>query len=186
MALPDDFWITEQQELAALLLKHLLASALKGAETALAVLEEDAGIGVDWGLVNEAARDWAKRASLQLAGDIGETSRRFTTQTIADWIESGAPLDDLIGQLEPMFGKVRAEMVASTEVTRAFAEGNRTTWKESGVVDGMRWMASEDELMCPICGDLAGKVDTLDGDFDGNGPPPAHPRCRCYLQPVVN
>jgi hypothetical protein len=39
------------------------------------------------------------------------------------------------------------------------------------------WLASQDELVCPICGPLHGKR-------RGQGwtePPPAHPNCRCAV-----
>lgn len=138
-------------------------------------------VGVDWGLVNEAALEWAKRVSPELARTITETSRRFVMQAMSEWISSGKPKAELIDTLTPMFGKVRAQMIGTTEITRAYAEGNRVTWKESGVVDGIRWMVARDEVVCPICGDLDGEV----LEMDSSNLPPAHVNCRCYTQPVV-
>jgi hypothetical protein len=82
-------------------------------------------------------------------------------------------------------------------VTRAFAEGNREVWMKAGA-DGMTWMTAQDELVCDICGDLAGTTVGVKDEFnwegrpDGGdvasfqGIPPSHPRCRCYLQPQIN
>ena len=81
-----------------------------------------------------------------------------------------------------MFGERRAELIASTEVTRAYAEGNVAGWRASGMADrepeqkppyhpGCRcwlvlqmnadgswdyvWRTATDEIVCPECGDLA-------------------------------
>ena len=183
VALPDDFWAGEEDELVDILMRHLYAGAVSAGQSALAGLGE--AVSVDFELVNETVRVWAKDMSLDLVKGITETSRTFTTDAISKWVDSGAELGKLGEALEPMFGPVRSEMIASTEVTRAFAEGNRAAWQASGVVDGQRWRTAVDERVCPVCGPLHNKTDKVDGDFDGLGPP-AHPRCRCWTQPVVN
>ena len=83
-----------------------------------------------------------------------------------------------------MFGEIRAEMIAITEATRAFSEGNIQEWLASGVVDGIKWMTAEDELVCPICEPLDGKEGSLTDGIEGLKPP-AHVRCRCWLEPVM-
>jgi len=184
MPLPTDaFWSAAEKELLDILVSHLMASAKVGGQQALAGLGE--GVSVDFALVNRAVEKWAREMGLELVKGINDTSRKAATQAIADWIDSGAAIDDLMALLEPWFGATRAEMIAVTEVTRAFAEGNVAAWRESGVVDRVKWQTAVDELVCPICGPLAGTTDTLDGDFGGVGHPPAHVRCRCWLLPVV-
>lgn len=183
-AIPEDFWQGEEEELATILERHLLRAAQAAGLAAVTDLAEV--VSVDFGLVNEAVREWSRTMSLDLVKGITETSRKFTTDAIGAWIESGEPLGKLSKALEPMFGPVRAEMVASSEITRAFQQGNVAAWKESGVVDGIRWQAVGDELVCEICGPLHNQTDALDGDFGGVGQPPAHPRCRCYCKPLVN
>lgn len=187
----DGFWDGERELLIRILLPLIKAAALAGAHSALGGLS----VGVDWNLINRAVLAWVNRYVVNLAEGITQTSKRFVWSSIAEWIESGEPMSELIKTLTPMFGPVRAEMIGVTEVTRAFAEGNMAAWKESGVVDGVRWMTGEDDLVCEICLPLEGTV----ADFGGNGfttetgedalgldSPPAHVRCRCYLQPVVS
>ena len=100
--------------------------------------------------------------------------------------------------LEATFGADRALLIAQTETTRSAAEGTRHGYKESGVVEAMVWHTVNDERVCPICGELHGKVVGLDGNFWDALPdnlklrykrtfqgPPAHPRCRCRLKPRV-
>jgi SPP1 gp7 family putative phage head morphogenesis protein len=184
------FWESEEDELYQLLRPLLTDTALAGARLALDGLLE-IGVGVDWALVNQAVVDWAKHYSYGLVRGITETTRSFLQDEVSTWLTSGEPLQTLIDAIEPMFGVVRSEMIAVTEVTRSYAQGNMETWRESGVVDSKRWFTAEDELVCPICGALAGEVADLEsGQFDiGDGEyvdgPPAHVNCRCTLQPVL-
>lgn len=171
--------------------RMLLRAVLSGSETGQGQLER-IGLGIDWALVNEAAREWVLGTEgisgylQELYDQIQESSRRALRQEIAAWIESGEALPDLVKRLEPTFGKKRAELIASTEVTRAYAEGNTRAWQASGLVTLREWRTANDERVCPVCGPLHKKRAGFDEPFEG-GPesPPAHPRCRCWLVPVV-
>ncbi|CAK0767656.1 hypothetical protein CCP3SC1AL1_4240001 [Gammaproteobacteria bacterium] len=184
-------WNEEDDELYRVLFPLVRNAAVAGAGGALEGLDA-MGVGVDWGLVNQAVAAWARGYTYDLVRQINGTTRKFLQGEIPAWVESGDPLEALIETLKPMFGKVRAEMIAATEVTRAFAEGNLATWRVSGVVKGKRWYTAEDELVCPICGPLAGMEVGLDENGftteeggEGLTAPPAHVNCRCWLQPVV-
>lgn len=181
--LPDSFWNNERELLYEILFPIIYGAAIEGAVSGM----ETVSIGLDWALINTAARDWARTYTYDLVKGITETSQGLLQQPIADWIESGAPLDALIDQLaqDPVFSGARASLVASTEVTRAFAQGNLEAWRASGVVDGVRWEVAGDDLVCPICSPLQNKEGTLTGGVDGLFPP-AHPACRCWIQPIVN
>ena len=151
---------------------------------------ESIGMGFDWTLANTAARDWANQYVGELIGRIEETTRNQVRQAVAAWVDNGEPLEALIRELEPTFGRARAELIASTEVTRAYAEGTQAAYREAGVVSRMRWRTATDELVCPVCGALNG-VEAQIGEGFVNPQnqrlytPPAHPRCRCWIVPVV-
>lgn len=142
-------------------------------------------VTVDWDLVNDQAQDWARAHSGELLTDLEANTKAAMGELIADWIERGEPTDVLANQFIVLVNDPkRAELIAVTEITRAFAEGNTEAWKAQGV-EGRKWFTSEDELVCPICGDLAGSVARLGDEFEGGvDNPPAHPRCRCWVQPV--
>lgn len=146
----------------------------------------DSPLNIDWQLANNAAAEWARKYGYDLVNGITETTRRRLQQEIAQFVQNKESLPELIGRLEDVFGPVRAEIIGVTETTRAYAEGNRRAWKESGVIQKREWQTANDELVCPICGPLSGKVVGLDEPFPGGiDGPPAHPRCRCWVLPVV-
>lgn len=183
----------KSQGLINALRRMLLRAAVSGVETGAGQLET-IGFGVDWTLVNEAARDWVMGVNPeQLAGKLRElfdqvqiSSKRTLRQEIAGWIESGEKLPDLVKRLEPTFGKQRAELIASTEVTRAYAEGNTLAWREAGIVEIVECRTAADERVCPICGPQHKQRRNLDGVYEnGLTRPPFHPRCRCWEVPVV-
>jgi SPP1 gp7 family putative phage head morphogenesis protein len=184
---PDNLdidWAAEEAALFAALYPQVLDAAKRGAANAL---PGGAGVAIDWRLVNKDVVAWAGRYTAELVKGITATTKAAAQAAIAAWIESGEPLPTLLKALEPIFGKARADMIGITEVTRAFAEGNRRVWTDVGA-SGMTWMTAQDEIVCDICGELAAKTVAIDGEFqqaDFAGIPPAHPRCRCYLQPEI-
>lgn len=180
MALDPGFWGNEAKRLFNLLFPQILKSATKGAQNAMAQVLARTEVGVDWGIVNDAVYDWAQRYTFDLVKGINQTSEAFLQKSVSQWTASGAPLDDLMQTIEPMFGETRARMISVTEVTRAYAMGNKESWIKSGVVEKKRFMTAEDDRVCPVCAPLDGQEFDLSEDII-----PLHVGDRCYWQPVV-
>lgn len=148
---------------------------------------EPLGIAANWRLVHAQARSWAELYAYDLIRGINATSLDRVSAAVAAWVETGTALDVLIDQLTGVFGPVRAEMIAQTETTRAYAQGSLDAYRASGVVSQMEWLTGNDEFVCPICAPLNGQRTGLDGEFaPGISLPPAHPRCRCRIAGVVD
>lgn len=147
-----------------------------------------ADIGINWELVNEAVATWARTYSHNLVNGINTTTSRKLTRAIIDFSESpDMTMNQLTDRIAPIFGADRASNIAITETTRAYALGNKEAWAQSKVTEGVRWNTANDELVCPICGPLNQQTVEIGGMFPGNiDNPPAHPRCRCWLTPVVD
>ena len=140
---------------------------------------------VDWELSNNAASDWAVSHVGELVRGITDTTRDRIRVEVANFVQNKETIGQLKKRLTSPFGEERAHMIAVTETTRAYAEGNMAAWKESGFIDGKRWNTNRDELVCPLCGPLDDEVVPLNSDFsDGTHLPPRHPRCRCWTTPV--
>jgi SPP1 gp7 family putative phage head morphogenesis protein len=188
----DAFWTKEAKVLYAVLLPLIQRAAQDGVRNGGDDLLEKYGISVAWDKPNTSAADWAKQYTFDLVKGITDTSRDSLRVQVSDWARGGAPLDELKAALEEsgMFGPERADRVATTEATRAFAEGNRAAWVEGGV-EGQRWATAADEMVCEVCGGLNGQEIGIDEQFeDDDGEtydgPPAHTNCRCWLEPVVS
>ena len=156
------------------------------------------GINLSYGPLNYFARDWAQAYSYNLITRIDASTGRQVGSAVSSWMETGAHLDALIAQLEPIFGRVRAEAIASTETTRAFAEGTLLGYRQSGLVIATEWKTARDERVCDICWPLRGQRGDLNGNFRHPGGigkagryagmifrHPAHVRCRCGIAPIV-
>lgn len=85
----------------------------------------------------------------------------------------------------------RARIIARTETIAASSQGQLELWRQAaadGLIDPLRtkrrWIATEDDRICPICQDLDGVTVPFGAPFKTDlgvelWAPPAHPGCRC-------
>lgn len=175
--IPESFWQDAGEELQAALSRNFQDIYLAAAEQIL----DAQPIGVDWGLVNSNAANWARQYSFDLVSGITQTSRQAVSDAIAAFFEEQQTLQQLRDRLSSIYGPVRADMIASTEVTRAAVQGERSVIAEieaEGVQMQRFWITSQDELVCPICSPLHERPYS-EWSFQFPDGPPGHPRCRC-------
>ena len=102
----------------------------------------------------------------------------------------------------------RSKMLARTFTIWGYNKGAVDTYRAAGVQQ-YEWLTAKDDLTCPYCRALDGKIVRMGGSFfepgqtpqgvDGNGKiiflsplpftlrhPPLHPHCRCSVIPVIN
>lgn len=148
-------------------------------------------IGFNWEMVNTDALAWLQDYTYLLTYanvySITATTEAGLRKAIEAFIQSpDMTMNQLSEQVAGLFDPIRANMIAVTEVTRTFAQANIEAWRSTGVIEKKRWNTANDELVCPICGPLNGQVVGMDESFNGTyDSPPAHPRCRCWVTPVV-
>lgn len=155
------------------------------------------------GFSDQALRELRAR-TLQLAGDITQTTLDKTRQALEIGLENGDSISDIAKSLDDI-SKSRAETIARTEVQTAVQGGKLAGFKELGV-EGKVWQLAPGN--CPLCEKLVqahegkgGKTKAIglnepfwpggvpivgaDGrSFTPRGPvltPPLHPNCRCNL-----
>lgn len=179
--LPDDpeFWEEFRLVMTRVMLSYSSYVARGAAEFSASL-----GLGVDMDLVNERVLELSRTFTNDWWQGIEATTRRSMRAAIVAWQETGLGergLPDLVDAIEPLFGRARAEVIAMTETTRLFDEGNRLAANSAGITQ-QEFMTGQDELVCPICAPYDGQR------FPTNeGPrPPLHPRCRCSRAPVGN
>lgn len=185
--LTSNFWLTEAALLYGLVFDIVDEAAEKGVLNAVMdVIQALLGASpptIDYDVLNEAAHAYARQHAFELVTGVTETSQRALQSAFTEWVASGQPLPKLTEAISPLFGPVRANMIATTEITRVYANSNIIGWREYGV-DAQKWQTAADEIAreCPICGPKHG-VEYQLGDPDGT--PPGHVNCRCWIQPVI-
>jgi SPP1 gp7 family putative phage head morphogenesis protein len=161
---------------------------LRGATLGVSIGEAQVatiGMGFDWTLPHTQAAEWASQYAGELITRINETTRNRVQIAVSEWFNNGDPLDELRKELEPLFGRARAQMIAQTETTIAAAEGNNLAFAEAGI-ERWTWATARDERVCNICGPLEGVTVVRGEEFaPGITKPAAHPRCRCWTRPFV-
>lgn len=141
----------------------LRPAALLGVSAAQRAVETIIGtapkqIGINWTLVASYVLEWLNTYSFDLIDGIDQTTRDGLRAAMQRWVENGLPLSDLIDEIVAMglFDRARAELIASTEITRAYAQAQIMAWQQTGVVRSMRWNTANDERVCPVCAPLGG------------------------------
>jgi len=174
--IPPSFWDDIGEELRPFF-------AATGSQIYLASAErmlKEVALEVDWGLVNEAAADWARQHAGELIFDITDARMKNIQAAIPRYFEEGWTQGELSKHLETWYSEERAAMIARTEVTNAAMQGEVGIVKElekSGIQMVAVWQTRHDEIVCPICEPRHGKK-------KGDGwhvEEAAHPRCRCWL-----
>jgi len=161
-------------------------------------------VGIAWDLVNQDARRQAQTYTYDLVRGITDNTRQRLQQQVDAWIAAGNAFPDLVERVKPLIPDLeavattalqpdyRARLIAMTESTRAYADGNQRVWEAAGVW-GREWRTAVDERVCPVCGALHQQRAKLGEDFAVTVKgkrvvvrnPPAHPGCRCSVKPVV-
>ena len=173
---PQSFWDETGKELQQALGPFLEQVYLDQAGLLMASIP----IGVDWALINTAAVNWARAYTFDLVSGITATTRQALQTSVSAYFERGQTIGELERSISGLYGPVRSEMIAVTEVTRASSQGElqiAEDLRKEGVEMIAIWETSADEKVCPICAPRNGKKEG-DGWRD---PPPAHPRCRCWI-----
>lgn len=176
----------EDEEFTAELLRLVTAGVIDGSDAFGLAINFD----VDWTLTNAEAAAWARKYVGELIKDIDRTTLDAVRTAVQNFVQTpGMTLGDVMNALP--FDPVRAEMIAVTEVTRAYAQGQKMageTLKEKypDVEVVKTWFTNNDDLVCPICAPLDGMTVPMDDDFPDIDMPPAHPRCRCWIDYRTN
>ena len=179
--IPGDVLTAHNEKLLATLAPQMRDIMLARAAE---IIEALGFTSIDWALVDSAASEFARRYTYELIRGINSTTQQRLQSIIPQFFEQQWTQGQLTEQLmnaNGAFGRLRAEMIARTEVTRAASESVQQTKRElqkQGIAMVPVWRTRNDELVCPICGPRNGLVIEPGNDTNGEYPP-AHPRCRC-------
>jgi len=117
-------------------------------------LSVDTGISFDPTIINTEALRWARDYSYDLVSGLTDTTRRQLQEATAAFIQTpGMTIGDIEQLITPAFGPVRSEMIAVTEVTRAYSSATNELQKLLQVetpelVTTRIWNTMKDEYVC--------------------------------------
>lgn len=145
--------------------------------------------------VDQVARDL--RTFIGLRADQAEAVLNFRG-TLIDQEVAAATIERRATRYAQSLLNQRNLTIARTEVVSSANAGQLGLWDQAasqGLFDKEQtekvWIATEDELLCPICEPLAGEAVGLDETFETEDGqrlegPTAHPNCRCGLNLKFN
>lgn len=175
--IPASFWDDETRAMAREIIPMEQRLYLDAAKRVI----EDTNVGVDWALTNQAAINWANTYTFDLVRGLNDTTREVLADALESYFDHPQTIGEFENSIQLMFGPMRAEMIAVTEITRASVEGEREIARElagAGITMTEFWNTNNDELVCDLCGPLNGKPKGEEWtEADG---PPRHTRCRCW------
>ncbi len=169
------------------------------------------GINVDFKIIDRVILDWLRSYSLNLSDSIAQSISSRIRFQILEGVRNGESIPQIRRRIEKVWSEpidvsvpaktdstgriIRpgytyqlsneawADVVARTEVSRAFAEGRLAAYTQMGVVGMVKFSASPDERTCAQCAALDGTEFSLN---DAVGIIPLHGRCRCTWIPIVD
>jgi len=188
----DEWWDEQEAALRAILLRHMGRGASGGGR----IFQAAVGVSIDPAAFNKQASKWVQSEYTKLSKTISDGVSDELRKQLQEFITTpGTTVGDVMERLG--LETSHAEMIAITEITRAYAEGQRIAGEElqkdyPDLTVREYWFTNNDEIVCEICRPLNGTSVLLQENFtvqdkDGNTiaeipRPPAHPRCRCWSQ----
>ena len=132
-------------------------------------------------MVNKRAVEYAATRSAELVTLIEDSTRNMIRDAVSASLTDGLGSYGLADKLAPIFGNVRADLIASYELGQSAVTGNVEAWEASGVVKGKEWITAGDVIVSDGCAmNAAQGVIAIDKPFQsGHMHPLAHPHCRC-------
>ena len=154
-------------------------------EQAAADVQDQLGVDLAFNLNNPAVLQTLDKLATQVR-DVADTTKDEIRTLTGQATQEGWSPTELARKIREhgvTASKTRSELISITESATAYTQGSLLAYHESGVVQGTQWIATDP---CPICAALDGKTAALGESFDdGLDGPPAHPRCRCALIPIL-
>lgn len=171
-------WDDEEKKLTAVLEINLGEIFAVGALATEMELQTNLNVGP----TNTEEAKFLRKYTLELAGEITDTTKKRITEQIRTSIEVGETKQDLARRLDKILNNAkRARAIAQTESIRAYAEGRIAVGRRLGI-PYKQWQAFVGSA-CRICSMSNGQVVGLEERFsNGSFGPPGHVNCRCSIK----
>lgn len=121
--------------------------------------------------------------------DITSQMSQQISMILADGLVAGYSPYRIAKEMSDKISKItrtRALVISRTEIIRAHAEGQLDSLVRLGIKEvgaEVEWSTAGDEVVCPLCADLEGRIYKIS---EARGLIPLHPNCRCAWLPIVD
>lgn len=171
---PESFWNDVYEDriaelMAVLLLGFVVGARQHGAE--------------DQSATAQAAQAYAQQRAREVAQSFVQNSREALEAKAREWAEPTTT--DAREAAAEVFAPSRDENIGITETTSAGQAGSEWAVTQAGQQsEADKWRTERDARVCPICSPLEM---TPRSEWQAKFPagPPAHPRCRCFIEYAV-
>lgn len=161
----------------------------------------------DFDELTARAQNYIKKRTLKIGFEMTEETNVLLKESLKEGIKLGESIAQIRTRIVNLFDgmeKYRAERIARSEVIRASNFAAKEAYRQSGVVEELEWLTTDDEMTCEWCGPMNGehiklnetffdKGDKFQGsdgsllevDYESVQHPPLHPNCRCTIIPII-
>lgn len=120
---------------------------------------------------------------------IDETTQGWIARTVEQGLRDGlshVEIAQLIRNDAEAHVKVRASLISENEASTIAGKIELAFLKKNDI-SKHKWITARDEIVCPVCwgNESVGEIDVGKSFPGGTVSPPAHPRCRCFIEPIL-
>jgi HK97 family phage portal protein len=136
--------------------------------------------------LDQWAADWAAKRAEKLITLLTESTPDMASGAVEEAIREGLTIGELAERLTQTgaFSEKRAQRIADYETVNAYHEATVQAFKTADV-ETVIWVTMDDDLVEEVCEGNAddGPIPLGEVFSSGDERPPAHPNCRCWLEP---
>lgn len=133
---------------------------------------------------NPYLEQWLDKQSLELAGNVSETTTKNLQDTLSEGIRAGEGVPALRSRVEDSFetaSRSRANLIARTESHTAASASSYIQATSSGVVSTKTWLSASDDRVRSEHQALNGETVGVNEPFSNGKMFPDEINCRCVL-----
>lgn len=153
------------------------------------------GEGTNFSMATDVVQNYLKDRTFKFSFEVNQETNRLLGDTLKEGVKNGEGIPQLRARVSELFTDMesyRSERIARTEVISASNFAANEAYNQSGVVNQVQWLATEDDRIDDECAELDGNIIDLGDSFANNEYfgdveyPPVHANCRCTVIPIVS
>lgn len=151
---------------------------------------------------SKPVQEYLKTRTFEFSFEVNQETNKKLSKSLADGVAAGESVPKLRDRVSKVFDDMedyRSERIARSEVIRAGNFAATEAYEQSGVVEKVQWLTTEDDRTDSECASLDGKtidlgeswfkqgerIGDISLDYGDVDYPPLHANCRCTVVPIT-